>query len=117
MIKYLYVGIAALFILTAGYSYARATPTVGDAPCITTFSDAAKKLPEGAKVSPLSKTIVENLVEKLGPPPGVVGEFELHLITIEDDGMIVIVQGGCVKNSIGPANIDALKQFLGIEGA
>jgi hypothetical protein len=121
MIKYLYASLAALFLLTAGYTYAHSAPTVGDEPKVCAASQVWSGIKEklesidGTRVTQLNKGMIQSLKDKAGDPPHAEGDdYDAYLVEQAQMGAVFIVQNGCAVDRLGPGALERLKSMLGI---
>lgn len=66
----------------------------------------------------LSDAVVAGLVARLGTPPGVQGgaPFEIYFYHDDENGILYIVQDGCILTTVGPGSNTQLNRFLGRTG-
>lgn len=104
------IGVAALCILGV-CTFARADCENGE------WAPISAQLAERGTVEKLSGETIKRLVDKLGPPPGVDGDFDLYLAKQPPFAAVFVVQGECLMNRIGPAPVEDIERFLGVVSA
>lgn len=72
---------------------------------------------QGNEVTPLNAELKASLIAKLGPPPGVEGDFDGYLVTKGPLGAIFVVKDGCIAGRVGPTLYENLKHVLGLVDA
>lgn len=105
------LGVAGLMMFAYG-TYARAADCEQGV-----WSEVQTKLAERGTVEKLSDVSVKILLDKLGPPPGIEGDFDLYLGKQPPLAAIFVVQNGCIVNRIGPVPAEAIDKLLGITNA
>lgn len=111
--------IAGIFALTL-----LATPVLAGQACEVTLQsrqDQFASIP-GIVGERLSDVAVAALVARLGIPPGVQNgsapnaPFELYFYHNDSNGILYIVQDGCVLDVVGPGTNERINLFLGRTG-
>lgn len=104
---------AALLLGAATYSHAATVCEKGS------LVELVEKLEEAghSQVIQLNKEMVDTLVAKAGPPPGVEGEFDMFLVTQGSLSAVFIVQDGCIQSRFGPAPTEQINRILGLSEA
>lgn len=112
MMKTVIAVLASLFLLTGVYSFARADTPVCAGGVWAEQSESFKNA--DAVVQKLTPDQIENLLNKMGPPPGLEGDFDAYVVTNGPLAAVFIVQDGCTKARLGPSRAEAIDNILGI---
>lgn len=117
MMKTIVSILAAAFLLTGAYSFARAEPVDGSE-CVGQVTVLAENLQVGQElggtITQITDAELSVLIERKGPPP-IVPPFILSLAINGDRsmGMLIFHDGDCIKLPVGPAPLVDVNRFLG----
>lgn len=117
------IGVACIATaLIAGGTYAfSATPAAEEANTpaevckVAPATETIKRLTEGgATATPVSQGEVNKLVESKGSPPGADGKpFTIIRLDLNDYSALLVVQGDCINDKVGPVPSQLIDNVLG----
>lgn len=103
--------IAFALLAGAGYAFSEDAQVCKVAPLVGTVEQLTKG---GAVVSPVSDGEVAHLTDSKGQPPGADGQpFKVMRIDMNDFSALIIVQGDCINDKIGPVPSQLIDNVLG----
>lgn len=84
-----------------------------------TWTELTELFKDKGETIKLNPQLVAKMIEKVGRPPhiGEGEEFDAYLVTQGNLSAVFVVQDNCLKDRLGPAATETLKQVLGLGDA
>lgn len=103
----------ALFLLAGAITYAHSEECK-----IANFTQTVTEVQDAkGAVTEISGKVREVFETKVGPPPGIEGEYKLIRFDIDEQSLIGVVQGDCINLTAGPFQSFILDQLLEVTKA